>query len=63
MAEYSTASFDPGRFDKNGVPQLDQSRGPDLTASNEILAFAKGLEGLGSSMANMRLLQPNKIKQ
>ena len=60
MAEYSTASLDLGRFDKNGVPQLDQSTGPDLTASNEMLAFATGLKGLGSSMANMQIDQKNE---
>lgn len=61
MAEYSTASFDTGRFDKSaGVPQLDQSRGPDLTASNELMSFAKGLEGLGQSMGNMAIAQKNQ---
>ena len=60
MTEYSTASFDTGRFDKNGVPQLDQSRGPDLTASNELMSFAKGLEGLAASGQNMAIAQKNQ---
>ena len=58
---YSTASFDTGRFDRSaGVPQLDQSRGPDLTASNEMLNFAKGLDGLAQSGANMAIQQKNE---
>ena len=60
MAEYSTASFDTGRYDKSApVPQLER-RQADLSYSNELLTFAKGLEGMGQSMGNMAIAQKNQ---
>ena len=60
MAEYSTASFDTGRYDKSAaVPQLER-RQADLSYSNELMTFAKGLEGMGQSMGNMAIAQKNQ---
>ena len=57
----SYSTFDTGRFDKSaGVPQLDQSRGPDQSVSNEMLAFAEGVSGLAQSGGNMTIQQRNK---